>query len=61
VTAELIHNAVDLVLAAIVPIGLKIATRRSEIFPYGLHKIGTIIAATIGGMIFFTAYKIAPW
>ena len=59
VTAELIHNTVDVVSAGAVLIGLKIATRESRTFPYGLYKVENMVAAAIGGMIFFTAYEIA--
>ena len=58
VIAELIHNAVDLVAAGAVLIGLKIAARKAEAFPYGLYKVENLVAAAIGGMIFFTAYEI---
>jgi divalent metal cation (Fe/Co/Zn/Cd) transporter len=59
VTAELIHNAVDLVAAGAVLAGLKIAARESKIFPYGLYKVENAVAAAIGGMIFFTAFEMA--
>lgn len=59
VAAELIHNAVDLVSAGAVLVELKIATRKSKVFPYGLYKVENIVAAAVGGMIFFTAYEIA--
>ena len=59
VAAELIHNAVDLVAAGAVLIGLKIAERESAVFPYGLYKVENAVAAAIGGMIFFTAFEIA--
>ena len=58
VIAELIHNVVDLVAAGAVLIGLKIAARKSDVFPYGLYKVENLVAAAIGGMIFFTAYEI---
>lgn len=59
VGAELIHNAVDLVAAGAVLAGLKIAERKSTVFPYGLYKVENAVAAAIGGMIFFTAFEIA--
>ncbi len=58
VIAELIHNVVDLVAAVAVVIGLKIAARQSDAFPYGLYKVENLISAAIGGMIFFTAYEV---
>ncbi len=59
VTAELIHNVVDVLSAGAILIGLKIATRQSKVFPYGLYKVENMVAATVGVMIFFTAYEIA--
>jgi cation diffusion facilitator family transporter len=59
VTAELVHNAVDLVSAGGVLIGLKIAARKSKAFPCGLYKVENIVAAAVGVMIFLTAYEIA--
>jgi cation diffusion facilitator family transporter len=58
VIAELIHNVVDLVAAIAVVIGLKIAARKSDAFPYGLYKVENLVAAAIGCMIFFTAYEV---
>jgi divalent metal cation (Fe/Co/Zn/Cd) transporter len=50
VAAELIHNAVDLVAAGAVLIGLRIATRKSDAFPYGLYMAENLVAAPIGAM-----------
>jgi cation diffusion facilitator family transporter len=58
VTAELTHNIVDVVSGGAILIGLKIAARRSKAFPYGLYKIENMVAAAVGGMIFFTAYEL---
>ena len=58
VTAELIHNVVDLVAAGAVLIGLKLATRKTSAFPYGLYKVENLVAAAIAVMIFFTAYEV---
>ncbi|MCZ7526827.1 MAG: cation diffusion facilitator family transporter [Acidimicrobiia bacterium] len=58
VTAELAHNVVDLASAAAVLVGLKLATRHSERFPYGLHKVENVIAAGVAGLVFLTAYEI---
>jgi len=59
VGAELIHNAVDLLTAIAVLIGLKLATRKTEQFPYGLYKLENIIAVGLAGMTFLTGYEIA--
>lgn len=59
VAAELIHNVADLLAAAAVLIGLKLAARKSRNFPYGLYKVENLVAAGLAGMIFLTAYEIA--
>ncbi|MCZ7566545.1 MAG: cation diffusion facilitator family transporter [Burkholderiales bacterium] len=59
VTAELVHNLVDLMGAATVLTGLKLAVRRTKAFPYGLYKAENLAAAAIAGLIFLTAYEIA--
>lgn len=58
VTAELIHNFVDLASAAVVVIGLKLAMHKAKTFPYGLYKIENLVAAGLAVMIFFTAYEV---
>jgi cation diffusion facilitator family transporter len=58
VAAELVHNGADLLAAAAVLLGLKVATRKSRAFPYGLYKVENLVAAGLAGMIFLTAYEI---
>ncbi len=58
VTAELVHNVVDLLTAVAVLTGLKLATRQSKAFPYGLYKVENLAAAGLAGMIFVSAYEI---
>lgn len=58
VTAELIHNVVDLVSSAAILIGLRLATRKSEAFPYGLYKVENLLAAGVALLIFVSAYEI---
>jgi cation diffusion facilitator family transporter len=58
VAAELVHNVADLLAAAAVVLGLKLATRKSRAFPYGLYKVENLVAAALAGMIFLTAYEI---
>jgi cation diffusion facilitator family transporter len=50
---------VDLLTAIGVLIGLKLSTRKSKAFPYGLYKLENVIAVVLAGMVFFTAYEIA--
>ncbi len=58
VGAELIHNAVDLLTAIAVLVGLKLASRKSAQFPYGLYKLENVIAVGLAGMTFLTGYEI---
>ncbi|MBU4261260.1 MAG: cation diffusion facilitator family transporter [Proteobacteria bacterium] len=58
VAAELIHNVVDLLMAVAVLIGLRLATRKSEAFPYGLYKVENLTASGLAVMIFVSAYEI---
>jgi cation diffusion facilitator family transporter len=59
VEAEMVHNLVDLLTAVAVLIGLKLSTRKSGDFPYGLYKLENVVAVGLAVMIFFTAYEIA--
>ena len=58
VAAELVHNAVDLLTAIAVLVGLKLAARRSKAFPYGLYKVENVVAAGLAVMVFVTAYEV---
>jgi cation diffusion facilitator family transporter len=59
VQAEMVHNLVDLVTAVAVLIGLKLSTRKTKAFPYGLYKLENVITVGLAVMIFVTAYEIA--
>jgi len=59
VGAEMVHNLVDLLTAVGVLIGLKLSTRKSKSFPYGLYKLENVVTVVLAVMIFFTAYEIA--
>ena len=59
VEAEMVHNVVDLFTAIGVLVGLKIATRKSETFPYGLYKVENVVSIVLALMTFVTAYEIA--
>jgi cation diffusion facilitator family transporter len=59
VEAEMVHNAVDFLTAVGVLIGLKLATRKTKAFPYGLYKIENVVSVGLGLMTFVTAYEIA--
>jgi cation diffusion facilitator family transporter len=58
VEAEMVHNLVDLLTAVGVLIGLKLSTRKSKDFPYGLYKLENVITVVLAVMIFVTAYEI---
>ena len=59
VRAELVHNLVDLLTAVAVLIGLRLSTRKTKAFPYGLYKVENVITVGLAMMIFVTAYEIA--
>jgi cation diffusion facilitator family transporter len=59
VQAEMVHNLVDLLAAIGVLVGLKLSTRKSKAFPYGLYKLENVITVVLAAMVFFTAYEIA--
>jgi cation diffusion facilitator family transporter len=58
VGAEAVHNGVDLISAIAVLAGIRLATRKSRDFPYGLYKLENVIAVAIAGLIFLSAYEI---
>jgi cation diffusion facilitator family transporter len=59
VQAEMVHNLVDFLTAVAVLIGLKLSTRKTKAFPYGLYELENVITVGLAAMIFFTAYEIA--
>jgi cation diffusion facilitator family transporter len=59
VQAEMVHNLVDLLTAIGVLVGLKLSSRKSKAFPYGLYKLENVITVVLAAMVFFTAYEIA--
>jgi len=59
VKAEMVHNLVDLLAAVGVLVGLKLSTRKSRAFPYGLYKLENVVAVVLAGLTFLTAYEIA--
>jgi cation diffusion facilitator family transporter len=59
VAAELVHNVVDLLTAVAVLLGVRLATRKTQEFPYGLYKLENLVAAGLGVMTFLTAYEVA--
>ena len=58
VTAEMVHNLVDLTASVAVLLGLKISQRRSRRFPYGLYKVENLVAVGVAVLIFFIGFEI---
>jgi len=59
VFAELVHNLIDLLGAVAVLLGIRLATRRSRDFPYGLYKVESVVAVGLAGLVLVTGYEIA--
>lgn len=57
--ADSIHSISDVIGSMTLFIGLKIAKRKSKVFPYGLYKVENLIALICSLLIFFAGYKIA--
>ena len=58
VAAELIHNAVDLLSAIAMLVGLRLAARTSKAFPYGLYKVENLVAVVMSMLVFVTTYEV---
>jgi len=58
VSAEMVHNLVDLMASIAVLAGLKLSRRKSRRFPYGLYKVENLVAASVALLIFLAAYEI---
>ena len=56
--AEAFHTFADLIASLTVFAGLKIAKRKSKMFPYGLYKIENIFSVIISFVVFYTGYEI---
>ncbi len=59
VAAEAVHNLIDLLTAIAVLIGLRLSSRKTREFPYGLYKLENVIAVGLAISIFVTAWEIA--
>jgi cation diffusion facilitator family transporter len=58
VSAEVIHNVLDLLGAAAVLVGIRLAGRKSRRFPYGLYKVESMVALGLACLVLLTAYEI---
>jgi cation diffusion facilitator family transporter len=59
IIASTIDSATDSVASLAVWGGLKLSTRKSRAFPYGLYKIENVIQVIMALLIFFIGYEIA--
>ena len=55
----MVHNLIDLLGAVAVLLGIRLATRKSGAFPYGLYKIESLVAVGLAVLVLLTAYEIA--
>jgi len=58
VAASAIDSATDSVASLTILGGLKLSTRKSPAFPYGLYKIENVISVIMAMFIFFAGYEI---
>lgn len=59
VTAEMVNNGVDLFSSVAVLVGLKLSSRKTKAFPYGMYKLENMVAVALALMIGLSAYEIA--
>ena len=57
-TAEVAHNALDLMASVFILLGLWLSQKETKNFPYGLYKIENLVQAVIAISIFLIAYEI---
>jgi cation diffusion facilitator family transporter len=58
ISATAVDCAVDVVAAVILYVGLKVSTRRSRRFPFGLYKVENLLQIAVSLLIFVAAYEI---
>lgn len=56
--AEAFHTFADCIASLTVFMGLKLAKKKSRLFPYGLYKIENVFSVIIALIIFYTGYEI---
>jgi len=59
IVASAVDSATDTVASLAVWGGLKLSTRKTRSFPYGLYKIENVIQVAMAFLIFFIGYEIA--
>ncbi len=56
--ADGIHSLVDVIASLAVILGLRLSTRRTRTFPYGLYKVENLVEVAIALLIFVAGYEI---
>lgn len=56
--ADSIHSFVDVIMSLALITGIKLSSRKSRDYPYGLYKVENFISVVIAFLIFYTAYEI---
>ena len=56
--ADGIHSLVDVIASLAVLVGLRLSTRRTRTFPYGLYKVENLVEVAIALLIFVAGYEI---
>ena len=56
--ADAIHSSTDIVSSLALYVGLKISSRKTRRFPFGLYKVENLISLGIAFIIFLTGYEI---
>jgi divalent metal cation (Fe/Co/Zn/Cd) transporter len=59
VGATAVDCTVDVVAALILFVGLKVSTRKSRKFPFGLYKVENVLQLVVALLIFLATYQIA--
>ncbi len=57
--ADAIHSFIDVIASVALIVGIRLSTRKSRSFPYGLYKVENIVSVIIAILVFFTAFEIA--
>lgn len=57
-TADGIHSLVDVIASLAVLAGLRLSTRRTRTFPYGLYKVENLVEVAVALLIFVAGYEI---
>ncbi len=57
--ADAIHSFVDVIASVALIVGVRLSSRKSRNFPYGLYKVENIVSVIIAFLVFITAFEIA--